>query len=293
MKKLFVITVFLFSLMLILPAVNAADQEDSFTGIGIWADNNSSELEGHIDMLVPRSDFEDKINTNVNSEFISIYSDYQTFDYLANTEWISYCAYVEGATCYIEDYGDFYVFADSTRELLSLDEIKFIYVDDTGNTVTESDIINVPNAFFSFAYSRLHYYDVDNQEFDIDMSIRLDGIFILVILFILFISFIFTLYRLLIARLLKLEFEKKTFVGIYYFLIHIALFVVGFFILNYIEFIQLLVDDIIGLILFLVILFSIETILSYYLRYKYLDKGKYIIVSLITYVSILLFFLVF
>jgi len=282
--------VLLLIIVLTLPMVQATDFEDSFSGIGIWPKNNV-DIDGHIDMLVPISDFKDQINVDINSKFIDAYPNYQTFDYLTNTEWISYWAYVDGATCSIDRHYDFFLFADSSEELKSLDEVKFIYVDIEGNTIVESEAFKVPNTFLFLEFNRLQHFDVANQEFDIDMALSIDRVFIFVLFAVLLVSFIFTCYRLLIAHLFKLNYKKNSRKGLYYFLTHILLMVVGYSIIYFIDFIQVLLDNYFSLMLYLAILFIIEVMASYFLFYKYLNKTRYFLASLVSYGSLYLLLL--
>lgn len=137
----------------------------NYRGISIES-NNFDETDGHIDMLVPRSDFEDQLRSTINPAFIDEFPNYATFDYLYidNSEWVSYSAYVEDAYFSLfPQFGHFYFATGSVFYELELDDIKFIHVDADGNTVSVSYVYSFPKRYFYKTIEDINYNITSNE----------------------------------------------------------------------------------------------------------------------------------
>jgi hypothetical protein len=291
MKKM-ILGIFMLSILFItLPSVQATD-DPGYTGIGIRIKGEIDDFDGHIDMLVPKSDFEDEINDTINIDFIAQYPNYQDFEYLdSDSEWISYCAFVEGGSCHFTDWLDTFVFADSNAELESLRDVRFIHVDSEGKTVVISDVEKVPKEWLIFIYDKGHSYDVSTNEFDIDMRLKVDPIYQFVIIAVALFSIFFSLYRFLLHKLFKLKLKRNSDGILYYFIVNIVFIVVGFLLLNQFEFIARIFGEDWLFAIYLLILISIESVISYYLLFDKVKLFKFIVYTSLSYgVFALLFF---
>ncbi|MCF7924632.1 MAG: hypothetical protein K9L64_06000, partial [Candidatus Izimaplasma sp.] len=248
-------------------SVSATDFEDSIAGIGVITSDFSS-IDGHIDLLVPLSDFENEINSNINPDFINNYPNYENFDYLYDTEWVSYFAFIEDAHCNSLPNQNVYEFATRKDEYLRLDQIKFIHVDSEGNTISVSDIYVVPNPLFFQDFNNIIYYNKVTADFNGDMSLNLDGVFVVVFLITLFIAVSLAGYRFIIAKIMKLKIITDGWGLLYYILIYALMLVVGFLLINQVSFIQRLVPNVGSLIIYAGLLSLFEIVLSYYLVFK-------------------------
>ena len=291
MKKIIVVLGLL--LFVNVNTVEATDFEDSFAGIAVFVDNTSgTNIDGHIDLLVLRSDFEDEITTGISGFAKIVFPNYEEFDYLDDTEWISYCAYVEDANCHYNAEYDFFEFATSKDEYKRLDDIKFIHVDSSGNTVVVSDIYNVPNPLFFQDFSNLSYYDETTNEFQSDMSIEMDDVISFVFIVVLFFACLFAGIRTVAAYMFRLDFNRKVFIFPYFVIIYITLFILGYIALSSFDFIQSLVDGMWSLMVYLALLSLIEIAVSYFLLFRKENKEKHIKFVVYSYGSMVLIFMI-
>ena len=78
-----IILVFVLLLFLSFTAINATDFANSFAGVAIYVENsNGSIIDGHVDLLVLKSDFEGEIVSSINTDFKEVFSDYEDFTIL-------------------------------------------------------------------------------------------------------------------------------------------------------------------------------------------------------------------
>ena len=293
MKKTILIMILVLLSFITTNTVKATDWEDSFAGIAISVNNlNGAIIDGHIDLLVPRSDFENEIDSNMNSDFKLDLPNYADFDYLDDTEWISYCAFVEEANCNFNPEYDFFEFATHKDELNRLDDVKFIHVDGSGNTVVISEVYNVPNPMFFQDFSNLSYYDISTNEFQSDMSLSMDDIYFFVLIVVLFFAVSFAGVRTAVVYLVNLEFNKKLMMFVYYIIAYLALFIIGYTMLSTFEFIQKIVDSWWMLVVYLTLLSLIEITGTYFLIFKNEDKKEYLKYVIYSYGIMLLIFLI-
>lgn len=291
MKKIIIVLGLL--LLTNVNTVKATDYEDSFAGIAVSVDNTRGmTIDGHIDLLVPKTDFEDKINSSINNDFIYSLPGYEDFDYLDDTEWISYCAYVEDANCHYNAEYDIFEFATSKDEYKRLDDIKFVHVDSSGNTVVVSDIYNVPNPLFFQDFSNLSHYDEDTNEFQSDMSIEMDDVISFVFIIVLFFAFLFAGIRTIAAYMFRLDFKRKVLIFPYFTIMYITLFIIGYIALSSFDFIQSLVEGMFSLMVYLALLALIEIIITYFLFFRKENKEKHIKFVVYSYGSMLLIFMI-
>ncbi|MGM0495541.1 MAG: hypothetical protein ACQERX_02645 [Bacillota bacterium] len=289
MKKLILFILLSFVWVSIYP-VYATDFEDTISGIGV-ATHDFSFLDGHIDMLVPKSDFENELNDEINQDFIDTYSNYEDFVYLNDIEWISYYAFVEDAHCDSLPNQSVYEFATRNNEYLRLDEIKFIHVDSEGDTVAISDIYMVPNPLFFQDFSHLIYYNTESGGFSSGLKLRLDGIFVFLFFVTLFIASVLSTFRLIVAKTIKYDFINKGWIVPYYVLIYMFILIVGFILLNQVDFIQRLVPNIWSFIIYAFVLSLVEVGISYFLIARRKKNSKYFLFSSISYAIIFIFIL--
>lgn len=278
--------------------VSATDFEDSFAGIAVSSEGTFGTsgriiIEGHIDLLVLRSDFENEISSSLNNDFTSVFPNYLDFDYLSEDEWISYCAFVEDANCHFNTEGNFFEFATSKDEYKRLDDIKFIHVDSSGNTIAISEIYNVPDPLFFQDFSNLNYYDLETNEFESDMSLEFDDIMMFVFGIVLFFAVIFAVVRTFAAYLTKLHFKMKLILLFYYIVVYVLLFIVGFMLLSEVSYLQNLIDGFFGIFVYLSVLGLIESLISYFILFRKETYKRYIKYVLISYGSMFIAFILF
>jgi len=288
MRKL-VVGLFLFLILFItIPSVQATDYEYYFSGLGIRPVNGSIELGGNLDMLVPKVDFEDKLSIAVNQSFIDNNPNYLEFDYLNDdSEWVSYCAFVQGGNCMYGDELGTYIFADSADELNELDEVMFIHVDANGDTVVLSEIYKIPNTMGILEFSRYHSYDVSTNEFNINLTLKLDDLFVFIAIVTLMLSALISLFRVVMMAVFKVKTKIKEYSFLYYMFIYIVLIVLGLTLLNRVDFIAQMAPNIFGFVVYIAIFSSIESLISYKLIFKGFDRNQYIKYAVVSYVIIL------
>ena len=261
-----VIVIFGLLLFVSFATVNASDWNNRFSGVRVNVENTSeSTLDGHIDLLVLRSDFDGEIVSSINTDFIEVFSNYEDFDYLDETEWVSYCAFVQDADCFLRPGYDFFDFATSKDEYKRLDDIKFIHVDSNGDTIKVSDVYNVPNPLFFQRFSNLNYYDEIDNEFQTDMHVEFSNMSLVIASVMLFIAIVFSGIRIVIAYKIELESISKLKLFIYFVVIYFVIFVISYFLFFYIEFIQNLFRWGWSSIVYYALFLLVEVIVLYFL----------------------------
>jgi|LGOV01.1.fsa_nt_gb hypothetical protein len=275
MKK--IILVFVLLLFVSFTTVRATDWENRFVGVRVNVENtNSSIMDGHIDLLVLKSDFEGEIASSINRDFKEVFSNYEDFDYLDETEWVSYCAFVEDANCFLRPEYNFFSFATSKDEYKRLDDIKFIHIASNGDTVKVSDVYNVPNPLFFQRFSNLNYYDETVNEFQSDMHVEFSNIVLFIASIMLFIAIIFAGIRTIIAYKIELESISKLKLFGYFVIIYFMIFVLSTELVFHVELIQNLIRNELASLFYYALFLLVEIAVSYFLFFRQIDKEEYI-----------------
>ena len=295
MKKIVIILCLL--LLTSVKQVSATSYEDSIAGVAVVVTNNAGEtFDGHIDLLVPKSDYEGEINTKVNSGFENNFSNYEIFDYLNETEWISYCAYVEDAHCSFNTEYEIFKFAITSGEYKRLGEIKFIHVDSSGNIVKISDTYRVPNPFVFQDFSGLNSYSLLTNEFQSDMGSHVNSSIFALFTIITFLLIVFSLIGTVFAYLIKIDFKEKLdfknnlWPFIYFLFMSLVLFAIGIVLIFNFNFIQRLIDSAYEVLIVLLMMSLLEMLTSYFLVFHKESKEVYLKFVAIYYGSIFAIF---
>ena len=269
------------------------DWGNRFAGVRVSTVNtNGSVLDGHIDLLVLKSNFEGEIVSSINADFKEAFQDYENFDYLNETEWISYCAFVKDANCFTISNYNFAEFANSNYEYKRLDDIKFIHIDSSGDTVKVSDIYNVPSPLFFQRFSNSNYYDETINEFQSDMKVEISSVFLSVVFFMVFLAILFSGIRVFVAYIIKLESITKLNFFIYFVGIYFIIFLISTELYFDIEFIRNITNGVGYSLLYYGVFFLIEVVVSYFISIKQINKEEYIKFSIYSYGIILLLILI-
>ncbi len=296
MKKIFLLLCLL--LLTSVNQVHATSYEDSIAGVAVIVTNNAGEtFDGHIDLLVLKSDYEDKISISTNTSFKNDFPNYESFNYLNETKWVSYCAYVEDAHCSFNTEYEIFKFAISSGEYKRLDEVKFIHVDSSGSTVKTSDIYKVPNPLIFQDFSGLNSYSLSTNEFHSNMSSRMNSSIFALFTIISFVLIVFAIIGTVFAYLIKidfrerLDFKKNQWPFIYFLFMCLVLFAIGITLLFNFNFIQRLIESSYEVLIVIFMLSIFEMLISYFLLFRKEDKQTYIKFVLICYGSLLAIFI--
>lgn len=291
MKKVFGLFILVLFALVNVVSVSATEP----TAPGIYVEVYRGDVDGHIDMLVRRSDFEGSIRTSINADFSEYHVEYETFDYLEATEWISYCAWIRNASCEFDEYmDDAYSFALSSSEREQIKEVKFIHVDSEGNTVSISDVYKVPSKSvipFVWTSYRNNYNPLSN-EFTSNMKRYLDPLMTFLMLLVLFIVIVSVGVRYAAAMASKLEIGRPWKFLLYYFVAHILMIIIGVTLIAQVDFVANLLEGPFAFFLYVCFIVMNEVGISYAIKFRKYPHKEYILFSVISY-GILLVFLIF
>ncbi|HAX02716.1 MAG: hypothetical protein A2Y45_04995 [Tenericutes bacterium GWC2_34_14] len=177
MKKILV----LMGILLCMPFfIVDATPPSSIDGVTIWIQDvgcmgETPTLANYVDLLVVKEEVEDRILTSRNIIYQDMFGHIEEIDYLNETEndWISYLAYVEGATLQYESACSmtFMVEPDHYQEYMSF---KLVYFDDEGNTLFISDEIDNVIAYENEArYGEIQF--TPSNDYHIENTYHISG----------------------------------------------------------------------------------------------------------------------
>jgi hypothetical protein len=168
----------------------------------------------------------------------------------------------------------------------------FIHVDANGDTVVLSEIYKIPNTMGILEFSRYHSYDVSTNEFNINLTLKFDDVFVFIAIIVLVLSVFISVFRVVMMGVFKVKTKIKKYSFLYYMFIYIVLIVLGFTLLK-VDFIAQMAPNIFGFVVYIAIFSSIESLISYKLIFKGFDKNQYIKYAVVSYVIILAIVLAF
>lgn len=236
MKKIFSVLVLCILVIIYSTSVNATEPTEP--GIFVVISNpDLVEFTGHIDMLVKASHFEGHISSTLKSDFTSRYPNYETFDYLNDSEWISYCGFILDSNCFIEEDLSITHFATEHDEYLDIDAVKFICVDQEGNTISLSEMFKIPRPLSFQDPVLLNSYNIKTQEFTSHMGTQLELFYFFVIPMVFMVSIFFAIIRTVLLNVLKIPIKRLGMTFIYYIIVYNVLFILGFYIANEVRFV--------------------------------------------------------
>jgi len=254
--------------------------------------SNTYYLDGNFDLLIKKSSYPSKqILNDVSQIYQTLFPFYESIDYLNDTEWISYLAYMKDASFTLEQeemMEPLYIFAHINQQYRNLKEVKVVYFDNQGQTLFITDVVALKTArFYEWQSSESHLYVDMNQmtltsHFNTHFNPFLLFFFGLVFLF----SFALTLIKTVLALSfgLSLKANKKFFLGSFFSYLFFSILVIyswagGYTIINLRS---LLVSTSFIFILFAFYL-SLESIFFYLIYRKNKLVKSFVLKSVIIY----------
>ena len=247
-------------------------------------------IDGHIDILVLRSDFEGELVSSINVVFLREFPEYESFDYLEDDEWISYCAYVEDAHCTYSQVNGYFIFGSHDGEYERLDDVKFIHINGDGDVVKESKIYDVPNSLFFQSFSNYNTYDETSNEFQIDFDIVFADTVALFASIILGVVILISIIRIIVALIMKVRVVNLFGLFLYFVIVHFFTFALLAGLVFNSELVEQVFDTIDKIYAFAASFLVIEMILTFILFVKKITVFKYLLYMVVSYISFISFF---
>ena len=266
MKKTLIIVMMVIVTLLSIQTVYASQPTNSRN---LFVEYDDEELEGHIDLLVLKSELSGYYTSEVNMSFRQEHPNYQSYDYLDDGEWVSFCAHIESSTCRQEYWISIFehVNIDVLPDVLS--SIKLVYIDENGDTITISDTIEVPNERFYQERDIRLYFNTITFEFEANVHIYTSLFFAIGLFIVAIFSVIISVVKSLIHNRqgLQPKITNKT-LHYLYILIVTALSLTSFLLLyGYLNNQFIMTDSIIPILGLIIGCFTVEAFISYFLLY--------------------------
>jgi len=171
-------------------------------------------LNGHFDLLVKKDDFPSHVfEDEVSALYQELFPDYQSHDYLNDLDWISYLAYMKGASFTLELEPldrPMFVFGHMGSQYKTLNTIKLIYFNDLGETIFISNEVTIRHArFYEWEKDSSHLtYNIETNTLTSYFDAHMNPFLIFFIFLAFFGSVILTLIKLFLSTLFRIDIKR-------------------------------------------------------------------------------------